>query len=209
MKLMERVYSGITLICLLCIAALAAKMAGESGSLQTAAPVYQPPVQLQQQMPEPVPETDPTALHTGPVVLDENALTAQLAKLMPKELGMRDLQLSVRQNGQLRFSGTADRDGLLDWLEAKGAQLGGSMSPLRVLLPESIEFSVTLQAGRDTAGAVTLTPVAAALAGQDVTLPDLPEEVTGALHGAVNGTLAANGWDSGNLVFLDGGIQLG
>ena len=209
MKLKERVYTGITLVCLLCCAALTAKMVGETRNTP-AAPVHIPPVQLQQQMPEPVIEADPTAEHTGPVVLDDNALTAQLAKLLPEQLGVSDLRLAVRQNGQICFSGTAHRDGLLDWLEHRGAELGGSMSPLRVLLPEQIDFAVTLQAAQDAgSGEVTMLPVSASLAGQDITLPDLPEEVTGALHSAVNGTLAANGWDSGNLVFLDGGIQLG
>lgn len=209
MKLKERLYTGITAVCLLCCAALIARMAGENRAMP-AAPVHTPPVQLQQQMPEPMVEADPTVLHTGPVVLDENALTAQLAKLLPEKLAVRDLHLSIRQNGQIRFSGTAHRDGLLDWLESKGADLGGSMSPLRVLLPENIGFAVTLQAAQDTAGGeVTLTPVSASLEGQDITLPELPEEVTGALHSAVNGTLAANGWDQTDLVFLDGGIQLG
>ena len=84
MKLMERIYTGVILVCLLCCAALTARMVGETRRQKAETPVHTPPVQLEQQMPEPVPETDPTAEHTGPVVLDEGALTAQLAKLLPE-----------------------------------------------------------------------------------------------------------------------------
>ena len=172
MKLMERVYTGVILVCLLCCAALTARMVGETRKQKAETPVHTPPVQLEQQMPEPVPESDPTAEHTGSVVLDEQALTAQLAKLLPEGLKIRGLALTVRKNGQIGFRGTADRDGLLDWLESKGAQLGGSMSPLRVLLPESIDFTLTLQASQSAGtGEITLMPVSAAVGGVEVTLP--------------------------------------
>jgi hypothetical protein len=209
MKLMERIYTGVILVCLLCCAALTARMVGGTRRQKAETPVHTPPVQLEQQMPEPVPETDPTAEHTGPVMLDEGALTAQLAKLLPEGLHIRDLALTVRKNGQIGFRGTADRDGLLEWLESKGAQLGGSMSPLRVLLPESIDFTLTLQASQAAGtGEITLVPVSAALGGVDVTLPELPPEARAALDDAVNRTLAANGW-TGALEFLEGGILLG
>ena len=209
MKRMERFYSGITLICLLCCAALIVEMVGRTGADRAAVQTHTPPGQLAGQVPEPVPETDPTAAHTGSVVLDENALTAQLKKLLPQQLRVTGLQLSLGKGGMITLGGRAERNGLLDWLEAKGADLGGTMSPLRVLLPEQIDFSLTLRAGQDAAaGTVTLQPVSARVAGQEFALPDLPEEVTAAIGDGVNQVLAANGWDSGSLEFLEGGIRL-
>lgn len=208
MKLMERVYTGITMICILGCAALVAVMVGESRR-GPELPEHTPPLQLQQQMPEPRPELDPTALHTGPAVLDETALTAQLVKLMPKKLGVKKISLTVQENGQVGLKGTLSRDGLLDWLEEKGAQVGGTLSPLRVLLPENISFDLALRADRAAGGGLRLLPVSASVAGLDLALPPLPEQITQALAGALDQTLAANGWDRGALEFRDGSLVLG
>ena len=46
MKLMERVYTGVILVCLLCCAALTARMVGETRRQKAETPVHTPPVQV-------------------------------------------------------------------------------------------------------------------------------------------------------------------